>query len=115
DQVWELNRLGDVRRQRGDWREATDLHRQALQQALTVFAPNTRQAGWSHYFLGLALAAGGDRDAAIVELKAAVDVWRKLLPPDGAHPATAAVKLALGELLAQSAGARIEGLRLLHD
>jgi serine/threonine protein kinase len=115
DEVWELNRLGDVRRRRGDWREAIDLHRQALQRALTLFGPNTRQAGWSHYFLGLALADGGDRDAAIAELDAAVDVWRKLLPPDGAHPASASARLALGELLAQSEATRARGLDLLRQ
>ena len=43
DEVWELNRLGDVRRQRGDWHEAIELHRQALQEAIMLFSPNARQ------------------------------------------------------------------------
>lgn len=43
DQVWELNRLGDVRRQLGDWREAMTLHREALQESNALFSPNARQ------------------------------------------------------------------------
>ena len=115
DQVWELNRLGDVRRQRGDWREAIALHRQALEQSLALFAPNSRQAALSHYHLGLALAASGANAEAAGELRAALAVYRSLLPPDGAHPFSASARLALGRLLVAESGTRAEGLDYLRQ
>src|SRR5262249_53819657 len=96
DQVWELNRLGDVRRRRGDWNEAIDLHRRALQQSMALFAPNARQTALSHYHLGMALADAGQKEEAAAELRAALASWRALLPPDGAHPFSASARLALG-------------------
>ena len=115
EEVFELNRLGDVRRKRGDWREATQLHREALEQVKAMFAPNTRQAALSHYFLGLALAAGGEDADAEMELRASLDAFRALMPPDGAHPFSASARLALGELLIKRDVDRQEGLRLLRE
>jgi len=114
DQVWELNRLGDVRRQRGDWGEAVSLHREALQQSQALFAPNARQTALSHYYLGLALAEGAMADEAIAELRAAVAAYRALLPPDGAHPFSASARLALGKLLLARPQSREEALGLLR-
>ena len=115
DQVWELNRLGEVLRQRGDWRAAADLHREALQQSNALFAPNSRQVALSHMDLGLALGAGGQLDEAIAELSAALDAFRALLPPDGAHPWAASARLALGRLLVERPERRADGLRLLAE
>lgn len=115
DQVWELNRLGDVRRQRGDWREAIALHREALGQSQALFAPNSRQTALSHYYLGLALAASGANAEATEELRAAIAAYRELLPPDGAHPFSASARLALGRLLVTAADTRAEGLGLLRQ
>jgi len=115
DEVWELNRLGDVLRQRGEWQEAIDLHRQALAQSIALFAPNARQAALSHYYLGLALAAGGARDQGIAELRAAIAAWRVLLPPDGEHPFSASSRLALGKLLAPDPETRDEARELMRQ
>jgi len=115
DEVFELNRLGDVLRQRGDWHEAVALHREALEQVKTMFAPNTRQAALSHYFLGLALVAGGEDAEAETELRASLDALRALMPPDGAHPYAASTRLALGELLLKRSNTRSEGLRMLSE
>jgi serine/threonine-protein kinase len=115
DQVWELNRLGDVRRQRGDWREAVDLHRRALQQAQALFAANARQPALSRYYLALALIDGGQNAEAERELRAALDAWRALLPPAGAHPFAASARLALGRLLAAQPAHRREGVALLQE
>jgi serine/threonine-protein kinase len=114
DLVFELNRLGDVRRRRGDWQEAVALHREALAQA-KMFAPSSRQAALSHHFLGVALAAGGDDTAAEAELRAALAAFRGLMPPDGAHPFAASTRLALGELLVKRTATRDEGVRLLGE
>ncbi len=115
DKVFELNRLGDVRRQRGDWQSAVALHREALDEVRTMFAPNTRQAALSHYFLGLALAAGSEDAAAEAELRASLDAFRALMPPDGAHPFAASTRLALGELLVKRPAGSSEGLLLLRE
>ena len=115
DEVWELNRLGDVRRQRGDWQEAITLHREALQESTALFSPHARQTALSHYFLGLALIDGGLRGEAESELRASLDAFRALLPPDGAHPFSAASKLALGKLLVADPARRAEGISLLRD
>ena len=115
DQVWELNRLGEVLRQRGEARAAIDLHRQALQQANALFASNSRQVALSHMDLGTALAAAGETDEAIAELGRALDAFRALLPPDGAHPWAASARLALGRLLIERPERRAEGLRLLAE
>jgi tetratricopeptide (TPR) repeat protein len=104
-----------VRRQRGDWREAIALHRQALEQSNALFAPNARQTALSHYYLGLALADSGARALAIAELRAALAAWRALLPPGGDHPFSASARLALGKLLATDQENRAEGLRLLGE
>ena len=115
DQVWELNRLGEVRRQLGDWQEAMTLHRQALQQSNALFSPNARQTALSHYFLGMALIDGAQAGEAEAELRASLDAFRTLLPPDGAHPFSAASKLALGKLLVADPARRSEGIALLRD
>jgi serine/threonine-protein kinase len=115
DKVFELNRLGDIRRQRGDWQSAIALHREALDEVRAMFAPNTRQAALSHYFLGLALAAGGEDVEAEAELRASLDAFRALMPPDGAHPFAASTRLALGELLVKRNAGSSEGLRLLRE
>jgi serine/threonine protein kinase/TolA-binding protein len=115
DEVWELNRLGDVRRQRGDWQEAVGLHRQALQQAIALFSPNARQAALSHYYLGLALIDAGEKTEAASELRAALAAYRALLPPDGAHPFSASARLALGRLLSTQPDARDEGIALVRE
>jgi serine/threonine-protein kinase len=115
DQVWELNRLGDVRRQLGDWQEAMTLHREALQESNALFSPNARQTALSHYFLGLALIDGARPGEAETELRASLDAFRALLPPDGAHPFSAASKLALGKLLVADPARRSEGIELLRD
>jgi eukaryotic-like serine/threonine-protein kinase len=115
DEVWELNRLGDVRRKRGDWREAVTLHRQALEESVKLFAPNARQTALSHYYLGAALVDGGQRDEAQAELRAAIDCFKGLLPPDGAHPWAATARLTLGKLLVTRAVTHGEGVRLLQE
>lgn len=115
DEVWELNRLGDVRRKRGDWREAVTLHRQALEESTALFAPNSRQTALSHYYLGAALVDGGRYDEAQTELRASIKAFTGLIPPDGAHPFAASARLALGKLLAAQRQTHDEGLQLLHD
>jgi tetratricopeptide (TPR) repeat protein len=115
DQIWELFRLGDVRRQRGDWREAITLNREALRQAVTYFSPNARHAGLAHYYLGLALADGGQNEEAEAELRASLRIFRVLLPPDAAHPFAASTRLALGKVVAARADGREESLRLFSE
>ncbi|HEY2396977.1 MAG TPA: serine/threonine-protein kinase [Rudaea sp.] len=115
DQVWELNRLGDVRRQRGDWQEAVSLHRLALQQSIALFAPNTRQTALSHYYLGLALIDADEPQEAASQLRAAIASYRGMLPPDGAHPVSASARLALGSLLAREPKSHDEGTVLLRE
>jgi serine/threonine-protein kinase len=115
DQTWELFRLGEVRRQRGDWQEAITLNRESLRQAMTLFAPNARHAALAHYYLGLALADGGQTDEAEHELRASLDAFRALLPPDGAHPFAASARLALGKLIGARAERREESVRLLSE
>jgi tetratricopeptide (TPR) repeat protein len=115
DQVWELNRLGDVLRQRGDSREAIALHREALAQSEALFAPNARQTALSHYYLGLAQAASGETTDAESHLRAAISAYRMLLPPDGAHPFSASARMALGTLLVKQPDGYAEGAKLLHE
>jgi serine/threonine-protein kinase len=115
DEVWELNRLGDVRRQRGHWREAIGLHRLALQQSIALFAPNARQTALSHYYLGLALIDAREPTEAASELRAAIAAYRVLLPPDGAHPFSASARLALGRLLIGQTDGHEEGAALLRE
>jgi eukaryotic-like serine/threonine-protein kinase len=115
DQIWELFRLGEVRRRRGDWQEAITLNRAALQQAMTFFSPTARHAALAHYYLGLALADGGQNDESEKELRASLAAFRVLLPPDGAHPFAASARLALGKLIVARADGREEGLRLLSE
>lgn len=52
---------------------------------------------------------------AETELRASLDAFRALLPPDGAHPFSAASKLALGKLLVADPARRSEGIDLLRD
>jgi serine/threonine-protein kinase len=115
DEVWELNRLGDVLRQRGDWKEAIELHRHALAQSIALFAPNARQTALSRHYLGLALAEGGARDESVTQLRAAIAAYRMLLPPDGEHPFSASSRLALGKLLAEKRETRAEALELMRQ
>jgi serine/threonine-protein kinase len=115
DQIWELFRLGEVRRQRGDWQEAITLNREALRQAITYFSPNARHAGLAHYYLGLALADAGHNDEAESELRASLQIFRVLMPPDAAHPFAASTRLALGKLLSARGDAREESLRFLTE
>jgi len=91
------------------------LHRQALQQSNALFSPNARQTALSHYFLGMALIDGAQAGEAEAELRASLDPFRTLLPPDGAHPFSAASKLALGKLLVADPARRSEGIALLRD
>ena len=115
DEVWELNRLGLVRRLRGDWKEAETLHRQALIESTTLFAPNSRQTALSHYYLGAALADGGQTREAESELRASLAAFKVLIPPNGDHPFAASARLALGSLLAANADTRTEGLSMLRE
>ncbi|MEP6484023.1 MAG: serine/threonine-protein kinase [Rudaea sp.] len=114
DRVWELFRLGDVRRRRGDWQEAVALDRQALAQAEKLFAPNSRHCALAHYYLGLALADGGEIDEAERQLRATLNAQRSLLAPDGDHPLTASASLALAQLVLKRADGKTEGLALLR-
>jgi tetratricopeptide (TPR) repeat protein len=115
DQIWELFRLGEVCRQRGDWHEAITLNREALRQAVTFFSPNARHAGLAHYYLGLALADGGQNEEAEAELRASLQIFRMLLPPDAAHPFAASTRLALGKVLAARGKNREESLRFFSE
>jgi hypothetical protein len=69
----------------------------------------------AHYYLGLALADGGQTDEAEAELRASLNIFRILLPPDAAHPFAASTRLALGKLISARADGREEGLRLLGE
>jgi tetratricopeptide (TPR) repeat protein len=115
DQTWELFRLGEVRRRRGDWQEAVTLDRESLRQAMTFFSPNARHAALAHYYLGLALADGGQAEEAEQELRASLDAFRTLLPPDGAHPFAASARLALGKLIGARVERREESFHLLSE
>ena len=114
DRTWELFRLGDVRRRRGDWQEAITLDRQALAQAQTLFAPNSRHCALAHYYLGLALADGGAVEEAEQQLRAVLTAQRSLLAPNGDHPLTASASLALARLVLTHADGRAEGIELLR-
>ena len=48
-------------------------------------------------------------------MRAALAVYRALLPPDGAHPFSASARLALGRLLSEQSDGLDEGTALLRE
>jgi tetratricopeptide (TPR) repeat protein len=111
----ELMRLSDVRRQRGDVDEAVTSGQNARDNALKVYGEHSRQAARGHYYLGLALlAAHRDADAQ-AELRASLQSFALIVPPDGLHPFSAGPRLALGRLLAAQSQHSAEGLDLLRQ
>ena len=115
DTSTELMRLSDVRRQRGDVDDAITLGQNARDNALKVYGEHSRQAARGHYYLALALlAAPRDADAQ-AELRASLQSFALIVPPDGLHPFSAGPRLVLGKLLATQPAHSAEGLGFLRQ
>jgi eukaryotic-like serine/threonine-protein kinase len=107
-------RLGEVRRLRGDLPEALSLERSALDSATQqTEGEQSSEAATVRYYLGLALAATGDHDSAVLTLRQALQYFVRLVPED-THPQAATIRLALGQLLAQRSETRTEALDILQ-
>lgn len=110
-----LARLSRVRLLRGDIAGAQDLGLQARENALKISGEKSQNTAAAHYSYGLALSAAGQTAQAQAELRASLQSYVLLLPPDGLHLFSAETRLALGTLLAEGGETRDEGLRLLNQ
>jgi len=54
-------------------------------------------------------------DDAQTELRASLQAFASIAPPDGLHPFSAGPRLALGKLLAAQQPHSVEALKLLHE
>lgn len=111
----DLTRLSDVRRLRGDVDEAMSFGQRARDNALKLFGERSRQAARAHYALGLAVLAAHHDDQAQAELRASLQSFVLIAPPEGLHPFSAGPRLALGKLLASQPGHTAEALALLRQ
>ena len=115
DIATELTQLSHVRRLRGVADEAVTLAQQARDNAVKLYAERSRQAARAHYALGLAFLAAQRNEQAQAELRASLASFALIAPPDGMHPYSAGVRLALGRMLAMQRGHAAEGIAFMRQ
>ncbi len=108
------NRIGELKRLRGDAKGAIEEDRAALEVAEKLNGDDNRYAALAHHYLGLALRDSGDERAAEKELRAALVSFAGYIPK-AEHPLAAATRYELGLLLTKHDDTRAEGIRLLTD
>jgi eukaryotic-like serine/threonine-protein kinase len=111
----ELMRLSDVRRLRGDADDAVALGQRACDNAFKLYGERSRQSARAHYYFGLALLAAHRDDEARKQMRASLQSFVLIVPPDGLHPFSAGPRLALGTLLARRQKDSAEALTLLRQ
>jgi serine/threonine protein kinase len=99
----------------GKTEEAVGVAVQARENALKVKGAVSHAAAWAYYCEGLALAAAGNASEAELRLRESLRVYARVNPPHGAHPFSAAARVALGRLLVAQPEHRDEGRQLLSD
>jgi len=109
----ELAWLSDVRRRRGSTDDALSLAQRARDAATTLYGERSRQAARAHFALGMALLATHANDRALTELRASLDSFTRIVPPDGMHPSSSGPRLELGRLLASDPTHAAEASTLL--
>jgi eukaryotic-like serine/threonine-protein kinase len=115
DIATELTQLSHVRRLLGATDEAVTLAQQAHENAVKLFGERSRQAARAHYALGLALLTARRSEQAQMQLRASLASFALIAPPDGMHPYSAGVRLALGAMLAAQHEHAAEGVTLLRQ
>jgi eukaryotic-like serine/threonine-protein kinase len=104
---------GELQRLRGDAQAAVDIEREGLARSRKGTGERSRYTALSHHYLGLALRDGGDRAAAIAELRAALRSFDYI--PGAEHPWAARTRLELAHLLATQPDTRPEARKLATE
>jgi tetratricopeptide (TPR) repeat protein len=115
DTSTELAWLSDVERRRGSIDEARSLAQHAHDQAIGLYGERSRQAARAHYALAMALLDAHENDRAQTELRASLDSFKQIAPPDGMHPLSSGPRLELGRLLAADSAHAAEAAQLLES
>ena len=115
DTSTELSWLSDVERRRGSLDEARTLAQHARDQAIGLYGERSRQAARAHYALAMALLDAHENDRAQTELRASLDSFAQITPPDGMHPLSSGPRLELGRLLSADAAHSKEAARWLQS
>lgn len=109
----ELAWLSDVRRRRGSAADALSFAQRARDAAAALYGERSREAARAHYALGMALLAMHENDRAQSELRASLDSFALIVPPDGMHPLSSGPRLELGRLLASDPAHAPQASKLL--
>ncbi|MBL0163414.1 MAG: serine/threonine protein kinase [Xanthomonadales bacterium] len=104
---------GELQRLGGDPQAAVAIERDGLERARRDTGEHSRYTALSHHYLGLALRDGGDRTAAIAELRGALKSFEYI--PGAEHPWAATTRLELARLLAMKPETRAEARRLATE
>jgi tetratricopeptide (TPR) repeat protein len=115
DTSTELAWLSDVERRRGSLDEARSLAQRARDEAIKIYGERSRQAARAHYALAMALVDAHENERAQTELRASLDSFAQIAPPDGMHPLSSGPRLELGRLLAADSAHAAEAVRWLES
>ncbi|MGA9334738.1 MAG: serine/threonine-protein kinase [Rudaea sp.] len=105
-------RLGDIKRRRGDTKTAIELQRAALAAAHKDHGESSRFTATAHLYLARSLRDSGDAAGAVSEYRAALSAFAGYLP-NGEHPLAATASYELAPLLLQHDATRMQGITLL--
>jgi len=107
------SRLCSVELARGQVEAALQSGREARDNAVKIVGERSHDTASAHFAYGLALAAANQDAEAENEFRAALHSYALLLPPDGTHLRSAAVRLALAQLLTKGGRERAESVQLV--
>ena len=107
------SRLCRVELARGQLDAALQSGREARDNAVKIGGERSHDTASAHFAYGLALAAANQDAEAENEFRAALHSYVLLLPPDGMHLRSAAVRLALAQLLAKGGRQSAESVQLV--
>ena len=108
-------RLCRVLLDRGQREAALQAGQEAAANATKIAGERAHDTALAHYTYGLALMAAGREDEAEQALRAALQSYALLLPPDGLHVSSAEVRLALADLLTRHPEQHAEVERLIEQ
>ena len=115
DTSTELAWLSDVERRRGSLDDARPLAQRARDQAVKLYGEHSHQAARAHYALAMTLLDAHENERAQTELRASLDSFKQIAPPDGMHPLSSGPRLELGRLLAADAAHASEATQWLES
>jgi tetratricopeptide (TPR) repeat protein len=110
-----LARLSNVLLLRGDIEKALTTGRQARDNASKMSGEKSHTVARAHYCYALALIAAQQSAPAETELRAALQSYALLIPPDGMHFLSSPARLALGKLLATNSATHEESVQLVKQ